>query len=170
MKILSLSFTPVPEDYISYSKKAEPAILSLRLKRSFIPFAIMLVAGFFFGIYFSIFALSLFTINNLVPFILNKEYMKRQLRSPIIKRPVTLDFYDDHIVQTFLPDENFKGTNEKHFAVKAVAGVVESDEYIYFLTKAANVINIPKRVLSDEQYGEIKNLTHKFFADKYQKI
>lgn len=170
MKILSLSFTPVPEDYISYSKKAEPALFSMRLKRGLIPFGIMFASGFFFGVYFSILALSLFAISNVVPFILNREYMKKQLNSRIIKRPVVIDFYDDHIVQTFLPDESFKGTNEKHFGLRSVVGVVESDEYIYFLTKAANVINIPKRVLSDEQYGEIKNLTQKYFADKYQKI
>ena len=170
MKILSLSFTPYPEDYISYSKKAEPALFSLRIKRSLIPFGIMFIIGLFMGLYFSILALSLFIINNAVPFVLNREYMKKQLSSRIIKRPVMIDFYDDHIVQTFLSDENFKGTNEKHFAMKAVVGVIESDEYIYFLTKAANVINIPKRVLSDEQYGELKNLTNNFFADKYQKI
>ena len=170
MKILSLSFTPIPEDYTSYSKKAEPALFSMRLKRGFIPFAIMFMCGLFFGIYFSILALSLFAINNVVPFILNREYMKKQLSSRIIKRPVVIDFYDDHIVQTFLPDGSFKGTNEKHFGFRSVAGVVESDEYIWFLTKAANIINIPKRVLSEEQYDEIRSIKDKFFADKYQKI
>jgi hypothetical protein len=130
----------------------------------------MFACGLFFEIYFSILALSLFVINNVVPFILNREYMKKQLSSRIIKRPVVIDFYDDHIVQTFLPDESFKGTNEKHFGFRTVAGVVESDEYIWFLTKAANVINIPKRVLSEEQYSGIRDIKDKFFADKYQKI
>lgn len=170
MKILSLSFTPVPEDFTSYSKKAEPALFSMRMKRGLIPFAIMFVFGLMFGIYFSILALSLFVINNVVPFILNREYMKKQLSSRIIKRPVVIDFYDDHIVQTFLPDESFKGTNEKHFGLRSVAGVVESDEYIWFLTKAANVINIPKRVLTAEQYEEIRSIKDNFFANKYQKI
>ena len=96
--------------------------------------------------------------------------MKKQLHSRIIKRPVIIDFYDDHIVQTFLPDESFKGTNEKHFGLRSVAGVVESDDYIWLLTKAANVINIPKRVLSEEQYSEIRSFKDKYFADKYQKI
>ena len=166
----SLLFTPLPEDYISYSKKAEPALLSLRLKRGLIPFGIMFIAGFFLGIYFSIMALSLFAVTNLVPFMLNREHLKKQLGSRMMKRPVRLDFYEDHIVQSFLPDESFKGTNEKHFGMRAVAGVVESDEYFYILTKSANVINIPKRVLSEEQYGQIIDFINRFFADKYQKI
>ena len=170
MKLLSLSFTPMPEDYISYSKKAEPALFSMRLKRGFIPFAIMFAIGFFFGIYFSILALSLFVINNVVPFVLNREYMKKQLSSRIIKRPVTVDFYNDHIVQTFLPDGSFKGTNEKHFGLRSVAGVVESDEYIWLLTKAANVINIPKRILDDEKYAELKKITEDYFSGIYTRI
>ena len=170
MKLLSLSFVPVPEDFISYSKKAEPALFSMRLKRGVVPFGIMFAGGFFFGIYFSILALSLFAISNVVPFILNREYMKKQLSSRIIKRPVAIDFYDDHIVQTFLPDESFRGTNEKHFGLRSVAGVVESDEYIWFLTKAANVINIPKRILDDEKYGAVKNIIENYFSGIYTKV
>lgn len=170
MKLLSLSFSPLPEDYISYSKKAEPALFSMRLKRGLIPFGIMFVGGFFLGIYFSILALSLFIVSNMVPFVLNREYMKKQLNSRAVKRPVSLDFYSDHIVQTLLPDESFKGTNEKHFAMKAVAGVVESDEYIYFLTKASNVINVPKRILDEEKYAELKKITEEYFSGIYTRI
>lgn len=170
MKYLSLCYTPTPEDFVSYAKKAEPAVFALRAKKMILPFGIIAVAGLMFDFYLSVIALSFFICATLVPAIINREYIKKQKSSQFILRPVCLDFYDDHIVQTFLPGGRFKGKNEKHFGFKAIAGVIESEEYIWFLTKAASLINIPKRILSEEQYGMLRNLTDNLFADKYQKI
>ncbi len=170
MKHISISYTPTAEDYISYSKKAEPALFYMRIKRMMLPFAIMMIAGFFFDIYLSILSFSFFLISNLAPAMLNREYVKKQEKSKFTKRPVTVDFYEDHIVYSYNPDENFKGRGERHYGFKAINGVVESEEYIYFLTKAANIINIPKRVLQQEEYDMLKNLIDNLFSNKYQKI
>lgn len=170
MKYLSLSYTPTPEDFVSYANKSEGAVFALRAKRMIIPFGIIAVAGLLFDVYYAIIALSFFICATLVPAIINREYIRKQKDSQFILRPVIIDFYEDHIVQSFLPGGRFKGRNEKHFGFKAIAGVIESEEYIWFLTKAASLINIPKRILSEEQYGMLRNLTDNLFADKYQKI
>ncbi|MBR3816381.1 MAG: hypothetical protein IKJ27_06620 [Clostridia bacterium] len=170
MKYLSLSYTPTPEDFVSYANKSEGAVFALRAKRMIIPFGIIAVAGLLFDVYYAIIALSFFICATLVPAIINREYIRKQKDSQFILRPMCLDFYDDHIVQTFLPGGRFKGKNEKHFGFKAIAGVIESEEYIWFLTKAASIITIPKRELDEEKYGMIKNLIENCFSGIYTTV
>lgn len=170
MKYFSLCYTPTADDFVSYAKKVEPAVFALRVKRLLIPFGLLAVAGLIFDFYFSVIALSFFVCAALIPAIINRDYIKLQKSSQFIMRPLCIDFYDNHIVQIFLPGGRFKGRNEKHFGFREVATVIESEEYIWFLTRSASVINIPKRILSEEQYGMLRNLTDNLFADKYQKI
>lgn len=170
MKHISLDFTPTAEDSISYAKKAEPALFSLRIKRMMLPFVIMMIAGLIFDLYLSILSFSFFLIASLAPAMINREYIKKQNKSEFILRPVTVDFYEDHIVYIYNPNEKFKGRGEKHFGMKAIGGVVESEDYIWFLTKAGSIINIPKRILQQEQYDMLRNLISNLFSDRYQKI
>ena len=170
MKYLSLCYTPTPEDFISYAKKAEPAVFALRAKKMILPFGIMAVAGMIFDFYLSVIALSFFICASLIPAIINREYIKMQKSSQFILRPVCLDFYEDHIVQSFLPGGRFKGRNEKHFGFRAVAGVIENEQYIWFLTRSASIITIPKRELDGEKYGMIKNLIENCFSGIYTTV
>ena len=170
MKILSLSYTPDAEDYVSYLKKAEPALFVMRVKRMLIPFVLMAAGGLMFGIYISVVALALLILSCLTPTLLSKEYIKGYKSSRLVKRPVKLDFYEDHIEQLFLPDESFRGTNEKHYDIRSFGGVIESEEYIYLIAKNGNMLVIPKKVLEGDQYCSLTGLLHRHFSGRYQKI
>lgn len=170
MKYFSVYYNPTPEDFVSYAKKAEPAVFTLRAKKMILPFGMLAVAGIMFDFYLAVIALSFFICATLVPAIINREYIKKQQSSQFGLRPVCLDFYNDHIVQTFLPGGRFKGKNEKHFGFNAVAAVIEGKEYIWFLTKASSLINIPKRELDSEKYAMIKNLIDNCFSGIYTTV
>ena len=85
------------------------------------------------------------------------------------RRPITIDFYGDHIVYKFLSTERFKGSFEKHYAFSDVTGVVDSINSLAFSFGGKDSVIIPKRALDEESSQMIMNLIENFFKNKIVK-
>lgn len=172
MKYFSVSFNLTSEDYSVYSKNGIRASLILRLKKIIFPLAFFIVAGLVADMPLMLmFIPLLFASGIIVPYIVDKDYVKALYKNSfILKKEMTVDFYDNHFVITTNADEFTKSSSEKHFGFDTVAAVNENDTFLFFIFRTNNILIVPKRALSPEQYGMIKNLIENLFADKYRKI
>ncbi len=175
MKHFSLEYYLTPEDFKVYKKLLIKSLLIAKLKP--LLFAFVLVIGFsvfltvdsdyqMLPVYLLIFAISL-TAYLTVSTGQTKEMEEKSL---LLKKKMYVDFYSDHFVVNTHPDEFSKSYSEKHYGFDKVMSVVESEGYIYFTFSTNNILIIPKRALTGEQYGMIKNLIENLFADKYRRI
>ena len=96
--------------------------------------------------------------------------IKKNNESQLAKRPVTVDFYADHLVYCFGSTERFKGSFEKHYAFSKVTGVVDSISSLAFSFGENDTVIIPKRALSYENSQMINNLIENLFKNKLVKV
>ena len=83
---------------------------------------------------------------------------------------MTVDFYDNHIVVSYEPNETIKSYSEKHYGFHMVQNILESRENIYFAFNDNSLLIIPKAVLDEERYTMISNLIENLFKYKYQRL
>ena len=83
---------------------------------------------------------------------------------------MNIDFYDNHIVISYEPNEYVKSHSEKHYGFDVVQNILESRENFYFAFKDNSLLIIPKAVLDEERYTMISNLIENLFKYKYQRL
>ena len=81
-----------------------------------------------------------------------------------------VDFFDNHIVVSYEPNEKVKSFSEKHYGFDVVQNVLESSENIYFAFNDNSLLIIPKSILDNERYTMISNLIENLFINKYQRL
>lgn len=172
MKYFSLSFVLTPEDYESYEKKMFFASNLVRLRRLLIPFIFVAILGAIYDVMLSILSAVIVLFSSLIlPNLVNREFSSvTRKNSVLMKRPIIVDFYSDHFEVRNEPDGIMKGKSEKHYGFDTVVSVTESDEYFYFIFRTNNILIIPKKVLTEESFGMIKNLIDNLFSKIYRKI
>ena len=171
MKHLSLSYMLSEKDYSDYEKIVFKGTIVLAIKRMIIPFCLIVGMCFFIDTLFIIPAITYFAISVLIPQIINREFShKTRKNSKLLKRMMTIDFYDNHIVVNYEPNEYVRSYSEKHYGFDVVQNILESTENIYFAFKDNSLLIIPKAVLDSEKYTMISNLIENLFKNKYQRI
>ena len=100
----------------------------------------------------------------------NNSYLSSIYKSKTMKRPVTVDFYGDHLVFTLERDLFYKGKSERHMPFDKLENIFDFNDAFIFSFKNESGINIPKRVLTPEQTEMIYNLVDNLFKNKYLKI
>ena len=167
----SLTYLLTKEDFSSYEKKLKAATYLNRIKGMILPLIFIVAIGIFMGSGY-VFSGILFFLSMIVfPDIINSEYKNQTSKaSLLLKKPITVEFYEDHFVVRNNPDEISKSFSEKHYGFDTVVNVFEATDYFYFIFSTNNILIVPKRVLSDEQKDNIKNLIDNLFSDRYRKI
>lgn len=169
MKYFSLRMYLTKEDYESYEKKMRKAVLFGRMKQLALPFIFLTVISAVYDIFYILISLFLFAVALIIPEMVNRDFSNKcRTQSKLIRRPMIVDFYSDRFEVRSEPDEFMKGSSERHYGFDTVRNVLESSDYFYFIFKTNNILIIPKRAISQEQFGMIKNLIDNLFADKYR--
>ena len=133
MKYFSVSYFLTAEDYSSYSKNGIKATNIFRMKKMLIPMMLFICMGFIEKTAF-LFLPILLVISFVVPFILDKDYMNSLYKnSSILKKEMTVDFYENHFVVSTKEDEISKSSSEKHYGFEWVISVMENSDYFYFI-------------------------------------
>ena len=174
MKYFSVSFLPEKKDV---NKKAIfISILFSDNKNKLLSKLLFICAficiGFFMEQYELIYYafLSFILIPKIADIITVFSQVKKSNESHLARRPITVDFYGDHLVYSFGCTERFKGSFEKHYAFRNVTGVIESINSIAFSFGEKESVVIPKRALSDENRQMIDNLIENLFKNKLVKV
>ena len=171
MKYFSLSYMLNEKDYSDYEKIIFKGSLIISLKKMLIPFVLVVGMCLFMDVIFLISALTYFALSIIIPQIVNREFShKTRKNSKLLKRMMTIDFYDNHIVVNYEPNEYVRSYSEKHYGFDVVQNILESTENIYFAFKDNSLLIIPKAVLDSEKYTMISNLIENLFKNKYQRI
>lgn len=171
MKYFSLSYMLNEKDYSDYEKIIFKGSLIISLKKMLIPFVLVVGMCLFMDVIFLISALTYFALSVIIPQIVNREFShKTRKNSKLLKRMMTIDFYDNHIVVNYEPNEYVRSYSEKHYGFDVVQNILESTENIYFAFKDNSLLIIPKAVLDSEKYTMISNLIENLFKNKYQRI
>lgn len=128
--------------------------------------------GFFMGQYELIYYafLTFIIIPKVADVLMVISQINKNEASQMSKRPITVDFYGDHIVYFFGSTNRFKGNFEKHYAFSEVTGVVESKNAIAFSFGEKESLIIPKRALNNESIELIGNLIENLFKNKFVKV
>ena len=171
MKYFSLSYMLNEKDYSDYEKIIFKGSLIISLKKMLIPFVLVVGMCLFMDVIFLISALTYFSLSVIIPQIVNREFShKTRKNSKLLKRMMTIDFYDNHIVVNYEPNEYVRSYSEKHYGFDVVQNILESTENIYFAFKDNSLLIIPKAVLDSEKYTMISNLIENLFKNKYQRL
>ena len=171
MKYFSLSYMLNEKDYSDYEKIIFKGSLIISLKKMLIPFVLVVGMCLFMDVIFLISALTYFALSIIIPQIVNREFShKTRKNSKLLKRMMTIDFYDNHIVVNYEPNEYVRSYSEKHYGFDVVQNILESTENIYFAFKDNSLLIIPKAVLDSEKYTMISNLIENLFKNKYQRL
>ena len=171
MKYFSLSYILNEKDYSEYEKIVFKGSLIMSAKRMLIPFVIVVGMCLFMDMLFLISALTYFALSIIIPQMINREFShKTRKNSKLLKRMMTVDFYDNHIVVSYEPNEIIKSHSEKHYGFHMVQNILESRENFYFAFNDNSLLIIPKAVLDEERYTMISNLIENLFKYKYQRL
>lgn len=171
MKYFSLSYMLNEKDYSDYEKIIFKGSLIISIKKMVIPFILVVGMCLFMDVIFLISALTYFALSIIIPQIVNREFShKTRKNSKLLKRMMTIDFYDNHIVVNYEPNEYVRSYSEKHYGFDVVQNILESTENIYFAFKDNSLLIIPKAVLDSEKYTMISNLIENLFKNKYQRL
>ncbi len=174
MKFFSVSFNPEKKDV---NKKA--ILLSILFgndKKQMLPKLFILCGFICFGFFMSQYELiyyaflSLIIIPKIIASLIVFSQIRKNSESLLAQRPVTVDFYGDHIVCVFGSTERFRGSFEKHYAFTGVTGVIDSLSSFAFSFGENDTVIIPKRVLNDENSRMINNLIENLFKNKLVKV
>ena len=171
MKYFSLSYALTEKDYSDYEKIVFKGSIILAMKRMLLPFILIVAACLFMDSLFIISAIVYFALSIIIPQMVSREFShKTRKNSKLLRRMMNVDFYGDHLVLNYLPNEYVKSYSEKHYGFDVVQNVLESTENIYFAFKDNSLLIIPKAVLDNEEYTMIGNLIENLFKNKYQKL
>ena len=136
-----------------------------------IPFILIICMYIFVDSLLLISILSCFAVQLVIPQLINREFShKTRKNSKLLKRMMTVDFYDNHIVVSYEPNEAIKSHSEKHYSFHMVQNILESRENIYIAFSDNSLLIIPKAVLDEERYTMISNLIENLFKYKYQRL
>lgn len=174
MKYFSVSFLPEKQDV---NKKA--ILISIlfgdmksKMLSRLIFICIFICFGFFMEqyelIYYSF--LSFILIPKIAEIITVFSQIKKSNECLMARRPITVDFYADHIVYSFGSTERFKGSFERHYAFSDVTGVVDSTGSLAFSFGERDSVIIPKRALNNESSQMIGNLIENLFKNKLIRV
>ncbi len=174
MKYFSVEFIPEKKDV---NKKA--VLISIffgdnknKMLTKLLFICAFICIGFFMEQYELIFYafMSFIMIPKIADIITVFSQIKKSNESKLAQRPITVDFYGDHIVYSFGSTERFRGCFEKHYAFRNVTGVIDSINSIAFSFGERESVVIPKRALSDENRQMIDNLIENLFKNKLVKV
>ena len=171
MKYFSLSYMLSEKDYSDYEKIVFKGSLLISLKKMVIPFCLIIGMCLFTDKLLLLPALCYFAISVIIPQAINREFShKTRKNSKLLKRMMTVDFYDNHIVIKYEPNETVKSHSEKHYGFNMIQNILESSENIYFAFNDNSLLIIPKAILDNERYTMISNLIENLFKNKYQRL
>ena len=174
MKFFSVSFNPEKKDV---NKKA--ILISIifgneknKMLSNLLFICAFICIGFFMKQYEIIYYafLSFIVIPRIAAIITVFSQIKKNSESHMTRRPITVDFYGDHIVYKFGSTDRFRGTFEKHYAFSNVSSVIDSISSIAFSFGENDSVVIPKRALSYENIQMINNLIENLFKNKLVKV
>lgn len=172
MKYFSVCYKLQEKDFQNYNKVLLKAVFASKSKVIILPIFIivaMLVLLNQSDPYSMLLMIFYIPVYIFMSVILNKEFYKTIFkRSKMLKRNVTVEFYDNHIEEKYLPDEFSSSQIEKHYSFKDILSIIEAKENIFIMLSDNSMINIPKRSLNDENYTMIKNMINNLFSNKYQ--
>lgn len=175
MKHFSLEYYLTPEDFKIYKKLLIKSVLFSKLKSLIFAIIIVTVLSIFviadsdfksIPMYLMLFAVPItayFTVST-------GQTKEMEEKSILLKKKMYVDFYSDHFVVNTHPDEFSKSYSEKHYGFDKVMSALESEGYLYFTFTTNNILIIPKRALTGEQYGMIRNLIENLFGKIYKAI
>lgn len=83
---------------------------------------------------------------------------------------VKLRFFRDHVEKIICSDENRKSNEEIHYPFEAVKMVFESENMYIFFISPNDIVQLPKRALSEEDRQKIRNLIEHLFKFNYKKV
>ena len=159
------------KDYSEYEKIVFKGSFIMSFKRMIIPFILIVCMYIFVDSLLLISILSCFAVQLVIPQLISREFSHKTRRnSKLLRRMINVDFYGDHLVINYVPNEAVKSYSEKHYGFDVVLNVLESTENIYFAFKDNSLLIIPKAVLDNEKYTMISNLIENLFKNKYQKL
>ena len=171
MKYFSLSYMLSEKDYSDYEKIVFKGSIIMSAKKMLIPFAVIVCMCLFMDVLFLISAFVYFSLSIIIPQFISREFShKTRKHSKLLKRMMNIDFYDNHIVVKYEPNEYVRSYSEKHYGFDMVQNVLESTENIYFAFNDNSLLIIPKAILDNERYTMISNLIGNLFRHKYQKL
>ena len=171
MKYFSLSYMLTEKDYSDYEKIIFKGSLIMSAKKMLIPFVLVVGMCLFMDVLFLVSALTYFALSIIIPQFINREFShKTRKNSKLLKRMMNIDFYDNHIVVNYEPNEYVRSHSEKHYGFDMVQNVLESSENIYFAFNDNSLLIIPKAILDNERYTMISNLIANLFKNKYQRL
>lgn len=172
MKYFSVDFIPEKADV---NKKAILFNLFAFDKSKFMPKMIIIclfsAMAYFMGQYELIFyvLVSLLIVPKAAEAILLFSQINKS-ETELSKRPVTIDFYSDHLVYRYIATEKFKGNFEKHYALSKVTNVIDSSNAIAFAFGETDTVLIPKRALNEEKREMISNLIENYFKGRFIRV
>lgn len=171
MKYFSISYTLTEKDYSDYEKIVFKGSIILSIKRMIIPLIIVVATCLFMDSLFIFSALTYFALSVIIPQMINREFSHKTRRnSKLLRRMMNIDFYGDHLVINYEPNEMVKSYSEKHYGFQMVQNVLESNENVYFAFNDNSLLIIPKSILDNERYTMISNLIENIFKNKYQRL
>lgn len=170
MKSMSVCYVPSEEDISCYSRLMQKGLLIAGIKRSFIPFAVMAVISMLLDLWVFLSLFCFYAAAVLIPVIGMGENLKKDLETQRFYLPVTVDFYEDHIVTIRHRAEDGRKVSERHYRFRDVIGILENDSHFFINTAPFNLIVIPKRAIGEEEDSMLRNFIENLFSDKYQKI
>ena len=171
MKYFSLSYILSQKDYSEYEKIVFKGSIIMSAKKMIIPLIIVVGMSIFMDSLFIISALVYFALSIIIPQLINIEFSHKTRRnSNLLKRMMRVDFYDNHIVVSYEPNEIIRSHSEKHYGFHMVQNILESRDNFYFAFKDNSLLIIPKAVLDEERYTMISNLIENLFKYKYQRL
>ncbi len=172
MKYFSLCYKLQEKDFQNYNKVITKAVFANKAKVIILP--IFMIAAFMLFLnqsdpYSMILMICYIPVYIFMSVILNREFYKTIFKkSKMMKRDITLEFYDNHIEEKYLPDEYSSSQIERHYSFRDILSIIEAKENIFIMLNDNSMINIPKRSLSGENYAMIKNMINNLFSNKYQ--
>ena len=173
MKYFSVSFIPQKDDV---PKQKFPLDLSLlqnpaTVMRLFITIGFTAVMWFMGDTSVALFMLVSFLV---MPFVANSIYRYSFISSThkgkMIKRPVTVEFYADHLVYVLESDFNYKGIFQRHYGFDSLQQIYDFPGVFIFLFKNEGGVTIPKRAMNEDQISMVYNLVDNLFKNKYIKM
>ena len=172
MKYFSLSYALSEKDYNDYEKIVFKGSLIMSAKKMILPLIIIVGMLLFMDTMGVLTVLAFWgVLLFLIPQLISREfYHKTRKNSKLLKRMMTVDFYDNHIVISYEPNEAVRSYSEKHYSFQMVQNILESRENIYFAFNDNSLLIIPKAVLDEEKYIMISNLIENLFKNKYQRL
>ena len=171
MKYFSLSYMLSEKDYSDYEKIVFKGSIVIAFKRMVIPFCLIIGMSFFVDKLFVIPAIAYLAISLIIPQVINREFShKTRKNSKLLRRMMTVDFYNDHFVVSYEPNENVRSYSEKDYGFHMLQKILESSENFYFAFNDNSLLIIPKAILDNEKYEMISNLIENLFRNKYQRL